>query len=291
MSRIPTVFFLSVYGLVAMAGLMLAFAEGNPFPEILTPALALVAYVLTDRTRRVYLPLLWANMLGVTVFLAAGWQMRNQTLEQRLLVAAHLLVYLSWIVLFQKKNLAQYWWMCALAVLQVAVGSILTIETSYGGLLVAFMFMSIWTLSLMSLYEAYLQYEAGGPSDVAVRTSGAARSSGGWRTGRKAAAERARTAVDTSQRLRGAVFNLTRTNVGWDFATRARFSPSEWPHWSSPQPSSSSFRGYGPVGRSGAVPTPKSSRRSPSRGLAMKCGWATWCRFWKTPSALCRSGC
>jgi hypothetical protein len=204
-SRIPTVFFLSVYGLVAMAGLMLAFAEGTPFPEILTPALALVAYVLTDRTRTVYLPLLWANMLGVTVFLGAGWQMRNQTLEQRLLVAAHLLVYLSWIVLFQKKNLAQYWWMCALAVLQVAVGSILTIETSYGGLLVAFMFMSIWTLSLMSLYEAYLQYEAGGPSDVAARASGAARSSGGWRTGRKAAAERARLLWTRPSAARGSI--------------------------------------------------------------------------------------
>ncbi|HEV8002130.1 MAG TPA: DUF3488 and transglutaminase-like domain-containing protein [Planctomycetaceae bacterium] len=205
MSRIPTIFFISVYGLVALAGLMLAFAEGNPFPEILTPALALIAYVLTDRTRTVHLPLLWANMLGVTVFLLAGWQMRDQTLEQRLLVAAHLLVYLSWIVLFQKKNMAQYWWMCALAVLQVAVGSILTIETSYGGMLIAFMFLSIWTLSLMSLYEAYLQYEAGGPSDVSVRASSAARSSGGWRTGRKAAAERARMLWTRPSAARGSI--------------------------------------------------------------------------------------
>ncbi|HET6327752.1 MAG TPA: hypothetical protein VFG04_23920, partial [Planctomycetaceae bacterium] len=204
MSRIPTVFFISVYGLVAMAGVMLAFAEGNPFPEILTPALALIAYVLTDRARTVYLPLLWANLLGIAVFLMAGWQMRHQTLEQRLLVASHLLVYLSWIVLFQKKNLAQYWWMCALAVLQVAVGSILTIETSYGGLLIAFMFMSIWTLSLMSLYEAYLQYEAGGPSNVAVRAAGGARA-GGWRTGRKAAAEQARILWTRPSAARGSI--------------------------------------------------------------------------------------
>jgi protein-glutamine gamma-glutamyltransferase len=204
-SRIPTVFFISIYGLVAMAGAMLAFAEGSPFPEILTPALAIVAYVLTDRTKTVYLPLLVANILGVIAFLGAGWQMRNQTLEQRVLIAAHLLVYLSWIVLFQKKNLAQYWWMCALAVLQVAVGSILTIDTSYGGLLVAFMFASLWTLSLMSLYEAYLQYEAGGPSEVTVRSNVASRSPTGWRMGRKAAAERARTLWMRPSAARGAI--------------------------------------------------------------------------------------
>jgi protein-glutamine gamma-glutamyltransferase len=204
-SRIPTVFFISVYGLVAMAGMMLAFAEGSPFPEILTPALAVVAYVLTDRTRAVHLPVLWANILGIGVFVAAGWQMRNQTLDQRLLVAAHLLVYLSWIVLFQKKNLPQYWWMCALAVLQVAVGSILTIDTSYGGLLVAFMFVSIWTLSLLSLYEAYLQYEAGGPGDVAASVNRSARSSSGWRMGRRAAAERARTLWTRPSAARGTI--------------------------------------------------------------------------------------
>jgi transglutaminase-like putative cysteine protease len=203
-SRIPTAFFVCVYGLVAMAGLMLAFAEGSPFPEILSPALAILAYVLTDRTRRVYLPLLWANILGVVVFIASGWQMRDQTLDQRLVVASHLLVYLSWIVLFQKKNLAQYWWMCALAVLQVAVGSILTIETSYGGMLIAFMFVAILTLSLMSLYEAYLQYEAGGPSDV-VATGNGARSPGGWRMGRKAVAERARTLWMRPSASRGAI--------------------------------------------------------------------------------------
>ena len=205
MSRIPTVFFISVYGLVAMAGSMLAFAEGSPFPEILTPALAIIAYLLTDRTRAFHLPVLLANTLGVVAFLLAGWQMRDQTLEQRLLIAAHLLVYLSWIVLFQKKTLAQYWWMCALAVLQVAVGSILTIDTSYGGMLVAFMFVSIWTLSLMSLYEAYLQYEAGGPSEGTVRLSSVPRSAASWRMGRKAAAERARTLWMRPSAARGAI--------------------------------------------------------------------------------------
>jgi transglutaminase-like putative cysteine protease len=193
-----------VYGLVAMAGLMLAFAEESPFPEILTPAIALVAYVLTDRLRTVHLPILWANTLGVVVFVASGWQMRNQTLDQRVVVAAHLLVYLSWIVLFQKKNLTQYWWMCALAVLQVAVGSILTIATSYGGLLVGFMFAAIWTLSLMSLYDAYLQYEAGS-GDFAGPASITARTTRGWRARHKADSQLARSLWAQPSAARGTI--------------------------------------------------------------------------------------
>ncbi len=111
--------------------------------------------------------------------------------------------------------------MCALAVLQVAVGSILTIETSYGGMLVGFMFVSIWTLSLMSLYEAYLQYEAGGPGDFAVRPVTVARSTGGWRMGRKAAAEQARSLWMRPTRRGGRSSSILMSG-GWGSATRCR---------------------------------------------------------------------
>src|ERR1700685_213374 len=162
LSRVATVFFLSIYGLAAIAGLMLAFAEGSPFPEILTPALAILAYILTERTRTIHLPVTWANALGVAAFLYAGYLMFNNTIEGRLLAGAHLVVYLTWIVLFQEKHFAQYWWMCALSLLQVAIGSILTISSSYGGMLLGFMFASIWNLAVFSQYQAYLQYAQSG---------------------------------------------------------------------------------------------------------------------------------
>ncbi len=176
MPSVATVFFVSIYGLTAIAGLMLAFAEGSPFPEILTPALAIVAYVLTDRTRKLFLPVVWANALGIVAFLYAIYEMYAvSTTELRLLAGAHLVVYLTWIVLFQQKHLPQYWWMCALSVLQVAIGSILTISSSYGGMLLGFMFASIWTLAIFSLYQAHLQY---GQSSEQWETSAAR----GWRT-------------------------------------------------------------------------------------------------------------
>jgi transglutaminase-like putative cysteine protease len=204
--RVATVFFVSIYGLAAIAGLMLAFAEGTPFPEILTPALAIVAYVLTDRTRTIHLPVIWANALGVLAFLYAGYQMFGTTVEVRLLAGAHLVVYLTWIVLFQEKRLPQYWWMCALSVLQVAIGSILTISSSYGGMLLGFMFAAIWTLSVFSLYQAHLQYgHPGEPSETAARTGLASRLTGGLWKGRREGGNQVRTFLMQRSTARGTI--------------------------------------------------------------------------------------
>jgi len=202
--KVATVFFASIYGLAAIAGLMLAFAEGNPFPEILTPALAIVAYVLTERTRTIHLPVAWANALGVVAFLYAGYQMFGTTIEVRLLAGAHLVVYLTWIVLFQEKRLAQYWWMCALSVLQVAIGSILTISSSYGGMLLGFMFAAIWTLSVFSQYQAYLQYgQSGELAEEAARVGLASRLREGLRTGYRPGGNQARAFLMQRSTARG----------------------------------------------------------------------------------------
>jgi protein-glutamine gamma-glutamyltransferase len=220
--RVATVFFVSIYGLTAIAGLMLAFAEGSPFPEILTPALAIVAYFLTDRTRTFHIPVTWANVLGVAAFLYAGYQMFNTTIELRLLAGAHLVVYLTWIVLFQEKRLPQYWWMCALSVLQVSIGSILTISSSYGGMLLGFMVASIWTLSVFSLYQAHLQYgQSGEASESPGYTGLVSRLSEGLRGGRRSGVNQARAflmqrsttrgtmQLDPDERWLGARFALT----------------------------------------------------------------------------------
>ncbi len=228
MPSVATIFFVSIYGLTAIAGLMLAFAEGNPFPEILTPALAIVAYVLTDRTRKLFLPVLWANALGIVAFLYAIFEMYAvSTTELRLLAGAHLVVYLTWIVLFQQKHLPQYWWMCALSVLQVAIGSILTISSSYGGMLLGFMFASIWTLAIFSLYQAHLQYGKSSEQwETSARSGLANRLAGGLRAGWRPAGNQARALLlqrstarstmqlDPDERWLGARFALSMLAIG-----------------------------------------------------------------------------
>ncbi|MGE3316359.1 MAG: transglutaminaseTgpA domain-containing protein, partial [Planctomycetaceae bacterium] len=158
MSRVTTVFRLSIYAMVAIASVMLAIAEGAAFPQLLVPPLAVLAYFLVERARRFILPDLIANVLGLVAFAAAGWEFFDENIEGRILSGAHLLIYLSLIVLFQKKSSVQYWWMCALSVLMVAVGAVLTNDETYGAMLLGFMVFSIWTLSVFSLHQAQLQF-------------------------------------------------------------------------------------------------------------------------------------
>jgi protein-glutamine gamma-glutamyltransferase len=201
-NRIATVFFISVYSLIAVAGLMLSFAEGSPFPGMFTPAVAVVAYVLTDHTKKWHLPVVFANALGIAVFALAGWQIYDTTtLEERLLAGSHLVVFLSWIVLFQEKRFAQYWWLCALSVLQISLGAILTNASSYGGMLIGFMTAAIWTLSLLSLYQAYLQY---GEAENEQGNAGTKSAGFAWR-GRRQVAHEARTLFLRQSDFRGTI--------------------------------------------------------------------------------------
>ncbi|MBW3540970.1 MAG: DUF3488 and transglutaminase-like domain-containing protein [Planctomycetes bacterium] len=172
MSRLDTVFRLSVHLLAALAGVMLAVAEARPSPEALTPVLVIVAYVLVERQGRYVLSMRAANVLGFLAVSVALGELLLGGIEARLLSGAHLLVYLSWVVLFQRKTPRHYWWMCALAVLQVAVGSVLIRHGAYGALLVAFLFLAVWTLSTFSLYQAALDVAfAGTPTAVGTDSS------------------------------------------------------------------------------------------------------------------------
>ena len=129
-----TVLQFSLYGLVMLGSGMLAFAEGSSFPDAFTIPLAILALFVTERWKLFWLRVSWANVLGIAAFVLAGWEMSSGQIEARLLSLAHLLVYLTWIVLFLSKTARMYWTMCLLAVLHVAVGAVLTSTSSFGAL-------------------------------------------------------------------------------------------------------------------------------------------------------------
>ncbi len=147
-------FQISMYGLACTASMMLAVSEGAVFPAALTVPMAILALFFTERWKSIQLSTAWANSLGLVAFAAASVEFFSESIEARLLSGAHLLVYLTWIGLFQKKSARQYWWMCALGVLQVAVASVLTSEGLFGLLLTCYVFLSVWTLSVFSLHQA-----------------------------------------------------------------------------------------------------------------------------------------
>ena len=134
----------------ALGGALLALGEGRPWPAALTPPLVLFAHAAVDRRRLFHLPAVAANLLGVAAAAVALTELGTGEIEARLLFGAHLLVYLSWIVSFQKKTFKVCWSLVALAVLQVAVASVLTAGAVFGLGLLVFLGLTLWSLANLS---------------------------------------------------------------------------------------------------------------------------------------------
>ncbi len=151
---------LSVYAMVLAASVILAFAEGTPSPECASPLIAVVAYVFHEHRRKISLSDFAAGLCGVCGFGLALAELLTGDIEARILSGTHLLVYFTWVVHFMRKRFAQWWWLVALSVLQVAVSSVLTREGWFGASLVGFSMVSVWTLAVFSLYRAHGQFTA-----------------------------------------------------------------------------------------------------------------------------------
>ena len=154
--RLRDVFLVSVYVLFALATLLLVVGEDSAFPQAVGFPLSVFALVLIDGRRQLRVPT-WALNSGATLSVAAAvWEFIGESPESRLTAAAHLLVYLGWVVLLGGKANRQYWWLLTLSVLQVAVGAVLVDasgEPLYSLLMVVFMVVATWTLSVFSLHQ------------------------------------------------------------------------------------------------------------------------------------------
>lgn len=156
------VFLISVYALATLAGLLLTVAEEFPVPTCFTVVLAPLAYLYNERRQQFRLSLKTSNILGLVaialagaeLFIWASFEESGQAELRRVLAAAHLLSYLTWISLFQSKEPRHYWFLLALGLMQVALGSILSNTPVFGLLFFFYVFLGLWTLSVFSLYQA-----------------------------------------------------------------------------------------------------------------------------------------
>ncbi|MGE5192825.1 MAG: transglutaminaseTgpA domain-containing protein [Deltaproteobacteria bacterium] len=159
--NLRNVFLISIYAMTALAGAMLAYGEETPFPSGLTVILSALALLFNDRRGWWRLPRLAGNLLGLAALGAAAFEFFGERADARLLAGAHCLVYITWIVLFQAKEMRHYWWLCALSLLQVALGPLLTLSTGwYGILLLVYLLLAIWTLSVFTLYHGAVEFGA-----------------------------------------------------------------------------------------------------------------------------------
>lgn len=147
----------SVMFMVSAASVVLANAEVTWLPAALTPLVAVFSYVFVERRKRIRLPVSVANVLGALAFMAMAWEFSGNTLLGKLLAGAHLLVYITWVVLLLQKGIRQYWWLAALSVLQLAVASVLTTAGAFGASLVVMMALMLWTLSVFTLYRGRIR--------------------------------------------------------------------------------------------------------------------------------------
>ena len=152
-------FLASLYALLSLSALILAASSEMPFPALLTLPVAAVAFAFNERQKLLQLPSWLANVIGIGVLIVTALRVVNaEEVLNRLLAGADLLVYMSWVVLFQAKSTRHYWWLAALSLLQVSVAAVLSSSAIYGILLLAFLFLAVWTLSLFALYQGALEF-------------------------------------------------------------------------------------------------------------------------------------
>jgi len=143
-------FQISLALLVSLTGLTAAIAEGSGISALTLP-IALGAWYFVDHKQVVHVPGWLAPLLGLLAFIAAGMEYVGIPEQSYLAVGNHLLAYLTWIMLCQQKRIRQYWTLCALSILQIAVTSLLTYSMWFGIALVIYTLLATWTLSLFLL--------------------------------------------------------------------------------------------------------------------------------------------
>ncbi len=157
--NIESTFAWSITLTVALAALILASAEESPWPTSVTPILALFTHYYVDKWRNIKLSVLGANILGLLAFGAMAWEFLDGDVLGKLLSGAHLLVYMTWVVLLLQKGIRQYWWLISLSLLQVSVASVLTTSATFGMSLVLMLLALIWTTSVFTLYRTRRRLE------------------------------------------------------------------------------------------------------------------------------------
>ncbi|MBM4077763.1 MAG: hypothetical protein FJ267_19210, partial [Planctomycetes bacterium] len=154
------VFKRSLYGMMAIVGWILGAAEHQSWIPYLSIPIAIAGYFFCESRTSSGKPR-WhglndwvASGLGIVALFATSREFLGEGLEGKLLSGTHLLVYLTWIVLIQYKSIHRCWLLMALGVLQIAVASVLVSGGWFGLCVFGYIFSSIWTLSVFSLYRA-----------------------------------------------------------------------------------------------------------------------------------------
>ncbi len=144
---------------ICLAAAIMAAAEESSLSLVTIP-LALGSLVVIDMLGWLSPPRLLLNLAGLVALGFALEEFRVQdpagSRLNQLSAGGHLLVYLTWTLLLQAKDLRRMWWMFALSILQVALGAVQTNDPWFGVGLFVYTASTVWTMALLSLTRAVL---------------------------------------------------------------------------------------------------------------------------------------
>ena len=153
--QITHVFRLSLYLLLGLSSVTIGLAEGHLYPHLLTIPLIALAFWYLDENPPLKIDSAFTSLFGIIALLIAMWEFQQGrvNVEMRILSASHLLAYFTWIVLVLEKQSQQYWWLLALAILNMAVAASLTTSAALGLSVLIFLFLAVWTLAIFTAYR------------------------------------------------------------------------------------------------------------------------------------------
>ena len=128
-----------------------------PFPIVVALA-AIVAFFVTDRSRRLELSTVLSNTIGVVILGKLVFDLSRGNVEA-LTALAHFLVYLQVAKFFRVKKTSDFGQLYLVNILLVAIGAILAKQSKFGLIVALYFFMAIWCGMLFFLAKHLKQLD------------------------------------------------------------------------------------------------------------------------------------
>lgn len=169
-SRPPLSLELALPGAIALMGalsaILLGMGERTPLLAVIAVVMAAAAIYFKELKGWVTLSNRGANLACLIAVAISLWDSWRLEAGSQLLAAAHLLVLLQFILLFQDKTTHRYWLLAVLSLMQVAVAAALGLELTFGLLLFTYVLVSLGTLGLFFAHREMSRYSGAAAGEL-----------------------------------------------------------------------------------------------------------------------------
>lgn len=144
---------IAVAVMASMGTLLLGMGSDNVLLPVVAIFVAASSLYLTDKYGWVELNRNVASLAAVAAVCLSIVDFFQLGRERQLLAIAYLLIYLQIVLMYQRKDVRVYWQLLMLSLLQVVVASALNFGLGFGVMLVVYMFVGLFALSVFFNYR------------------------------------------------------------------------------------------------------------------------------------------